>query len=76
MRNKITDLKEMLEKQQRESQKITQRIAQRKEEFEQRNMRAKEVRAMLEETRDDMQMREAELEAKLKDKEFIRNYLR
>lgn len=34
------------------------------------------MRVQLEETRDDMQMREGELEAKLKDKEFIRNYLR
>lgn len=76
LRSKIADIKEMLEKQHREQQKLTQRISQRKDECETRLLRAKEVRAEIEQTRETMDQRSGELDAKLKDKEFIRNYLR
>jgi hypothetical protein len=69
-------MREMLGKQQKEAAKITNRIALKKEEVELKAEEAKEIRAEISSTLEDMKCREIELEAKLKDKEFIRNYLR
>lgn len=50
LRNKLIDIKELIEKQEREAQKLTTRIAQRKQEFEARNARKNELITEIEAT--------------------------
>ena len=76
MRSKIAELRETLERQARESQKMAARLTERKEILDMTSWKKNELIDKIEHTKSEMNMRNEELEAVQKDKDFIRNYLR
>jgi hypothetical protein len=76
LRSKIAEIKETLERQARESQKLAARLTERKEILDITSWKKNELIENIEHTKSDMAMRNEELEVVQKDKDFIRNYLR
>lgn len=76
MKGKIDDIKENVEKQEKENKKLTLRITVKKEEYEEKCKRVKQLMDEIEKTRRNILLTNEEVEAKHHDRENIRKYLK
>lgn len=76
LKGKIDDIKENVEKLEKENKKLTSRISVKKDEYEDKCKRVKQLMDEIEKTRRNILMANQELDSKHQDRENIRKYLK